>query len=120
MKLKEVRESLNLLKHGDEKKLAGKKHNSTWKILMTDYDLGETTSFLDHVYLGCTQRECQMGEDIVDICTSMFASRISAGAGPDAETICSWSYDMEGHAKKCVERCCEFAKKTTQRNAMLG
>ena len=98
---------------------------------MTDYDLGETTSFLDHVYLGCTQRECQMGEDIVDICTSMFASRISAGAGeklpetkvtgkPDAETICSWSYDMEGHAKKCVERCCEFAKKTTQRNAMLG
>ena len=26
----------------------------------------------------------------------------------------SWSYDMEGHAKKCVERHCELAKKTTQ------
>ena len=25
-----------------------------------------------------------------------------------------WSYDMEGHAKKCVERYCEFANKTTQ------
>ena len=54
----------------------------------------------------------------------MLGSRISAGAEeklptrasgkPDAETISSWSYDMEGHAKKCVERCCELATKTTQ------
>ena len=28
--------------------------------------------------------------------------------------ISSWSYEMEGHAKKCVERCCELANKTTQ------
>ena len=28
--------------------------------------------------------------------------------------ISSWSYDMEGHAKKCVERNCELANKTTQ------
>ena len=44
----------------------------------------------------------------------MLESRISAGAKeiqltkasgkPDAETISSWSYDMEGHAKTCVER----------------
>ena len=33
---------------------------------------------------------------------------------PDAETISSWSYDMEGLAKKCVERYCEVAEKTTQ------
>ena len=26
----------------------------------------------------------------------------------------SWSYDVEGHAKKCVERYCELANKTTQ------
>ena len=54
----------------------------------------------------------------------MLESRISAGATekfpirasgkPDAETISSWSYDMEGHAKKCVERYCELANKTTQ------
>ena len=30
------------------------------------------------------------------------------------ESISSWSYDMEGHAKKCVERNCELANKTTQ------
>ena len=28
--------------------------------------------------------------------------------------ISSWSYDMAGHAKKCVERYCELANKTTQ------
>ena len=32
----------------------------------------------------------------------------------DAETISSWSHDMEGHAKKCVERYCELANKTTE------
>ena len=26
----------------------------------------------------------------------------------------SWSYDMEGNAKKCVERYCELANRTSQ------
>ena len=47
---------------------------------MKDVDLGEPTSFLDHVYLGCTQRECQISKYIVDNYNSMFESRISAGA----------------------------------------
>ena len=108
-------------------KLAGKKPkiNPTWKILMKDVGLGEPTSFLDHVYLGCTQRECQASKDIVDKYRSMFESRISAGATEklpetiatgefDAETISSWSNNMENHAKKCVERYCELANETTQ------
>ena len=45
---------------------------------MKDVDLGEPTPFLDHVYLGCTQRECQMSKDIVDNYRTMFESRISA------------------------------------------
>ena len=54
-----------------------------------------------------------MSKDIVDNYRTMFESRISAG---DSEMfrICSWSYDMAGHAKKCVERYCELANKTTQ------
>ena len=49
----------------------------------------------------------------------MFESRISAGRTeklpfPQNLRISSWSYDMEGHAKKCVERYCELANKTTQ------
>ena len=41
----------------DDIKLAGKKHNidPMWKVLSKEVDLGEPTSFLDHVYLGCTQ-----------------------------------------------------------------
>ena len=47
-------------------KVAGKKQNinPTWKILMKDVDLGEPTSFLDHVSLGCTQRECKISNEI--------------------------------------------------------
>ena len=66
----------------DDIKLAGKTENiePTWKILIEDVDLGEPTSFPDHVYLGCTQRECQISEDIESNYGDMVESRISAGA----------------------------------------
>ena len=72
---------------------------------MKDVDLGEPTLFFDHVYLGCTQRECQASKDTVDNHRNMFESRIFAGAmekllvseNSDAN-ISSWFYDMEGHA----------------------
>ena len=105
----------------DDIKLAGKKQNidPMWKVLNKEVDLGEPTSFLDHEYLGCTQRQCEINKDIVDNYRTMFESRISAGRPeklPCSEnpSISSWSYDMEDHAKKCVERYCELANKTTQ------
>ena len=105
----------------DEIKLAGKKQNINpmWKVSNKEVDLGEPTSFLDHVFLGCTQRQCEISKDIVDNYRPMFESRISAGTTeklPCWENlrISSWSCDMEGHAKKCVERYCELASKTTQ------
>ena len=51
-----------------------------WKKLMELVDLDEPTSFPDHVYLGCTQRECQPNEDVVNQHREMFESRISATA----------------------------------------
>ena len=51
------------------------RHESGWKKaeygshvkkLMKNVDLDETTSFLDHVYLGCTQRECKPNEIIIE------------------------------------------------------
>ena len=105
----------------DDIKLDGKKQNidPLWKVPNTEGDLGESTSFLDHVYLGCTQNQCEISKDIVDNYRTMFGSRISAEATeklPCSENLCisSWSYDMEGHAKKCVERYCELANRTTQ------
>ena len=62
-------------------KLAGKKQylDPMWKVLNKEVDLGEPTSFLDHVYLGCTQRLCEISKDFVDNYRAMFESRISAG-----------------------------------------
>ena len=102
-------------------KLAGKKQNldPMWKQLNKEGDLGEPTSFLDHENLGCTQRQCQTSKDNVDNYRTMFESRMSAGGleklpYPQNLRISSWSYDMVGHAKKCVERYCELANKMTQ------
>ena len=50
-----------------------------WKVLNKEVDLGEPTSFLDHVHLGSTQRHCETSKDIVDNYRAMFESRISAG-----------------------------------------
>ena len=74
------------------------------------HPIGRTNIILDHVHLGCSQRQCETSKDVVDNYRNLFESRISAGATeklpetkamvkPDAETISSSSYDMEGHAK---------------------
>ena len=70
-------------------------------------DIDEPTSFPDHAYVGCTQRERKPNETIIKQHKKMCKSRISAGATeklplwqkPHAQTV-AWSYDMEGHAKK--------------------
>ena len=89
-----------------------------WKVLNKEVDLGEPTSFLDHVFLGCTQRQCQTSKDTVDNYRTMFESRISAERVeklPFPQNLCisSRSHDIAGYAKKCVERYCELANKTT-------
>ena len=65
----------------------------------------EPTSFLDHVYLGCTQGQCETSKDIAHNDRTMFESRMFAGAteknyqARKKLNISTWSYDMEGHAK---------------------
>ena len=51
-----------------------------WKVLCKEVDLGDPTSFLEHAYLGCTQRQCEVNQDIVDNYRTIFESRISPGA----------------------------------------
>ena len=88
-----------------------------WK----NVDLDEPTSFLDHVFLGCAQRECKPNDAIIEECTTMFESRISLGATekllgrkkPHAKTV-AWSCDMEGLARKYIEPYCELANKTVE------
>ena len=91
-----------------------------WKVLNKEVDLGEPTSFLDHENLGCTQRQREISKDIVGQLQNHV--RIANFCGvirpnyffPQNLRISSWSFDIAGHAKKCVERYCELANKTTQ------
>ena len=68
--------------------------------------------------------ELQRCVRIQDFCWSQGKTTYNSFRKLDAETISSWSYDMEGHAKKCVERYFELVNKATRifqsRNAMHG
>ena len=65
----------------DDIKMAGTKQNiaPVWKKVTRNVDLNEPTSFLDHVYLRCTQRDCASNESLIEQYKEMFESRISAG-----------------------------------------
>ena len=97
------------------------KDYSIWYTWMNNVDIDEPTSFLDHVYLRCIQRERKSNKTIIEQHKKMFGSRISEGATeklpgwekPQAQTV-AWSYDMEGHAQKCVARHCELANKKVE------
>ena len=62
-----------------------------WKVLK-EVDLGEPTSVLDHVYLGCTQSQCEISKDTVDTFRTMFESRISAGATEKITMLGKFAY----------------------------
>ena len=75
----------------DDIKMVGRKQilSPMWKKLVKLVDVGEPTSFLDHVFLGCTQRETIIEEYRV------FESRISIRA---AEKLPGW---RETSRKNC-------------------
>ena len=94
-------------------KREGKKNNlkRMWDKLMQQVDLEEPPPLLDQENLGCTQRECKPNLKIVQGNEDMLESLVSAGTikqlprweRSHADTV-AWSYDMEEHAKKCVEK----------------
>ena len=106
--------------HVDDSKLVGKKtliRCGTYSIKKSIWENQHLSLIMYN--LGCTQRQREISKDIVDNYRVMFESRISAGATEKLPCsgnlrISSWSDDMEGHAKKCVERYFELANKTTQ------
>ena len=95
------------LRHGED---VGKLHQKV--------DLDDPVSFIDQVYLGCAQRAVHVNERIVMGKQKMFSKLISVSTDVKTEEknpkdITAWIYDMEGHTRKCVERDCEEAHKTS-------
>ena len=74
------KQGLFLSENVDDIKMAERKQNMApmRKKFMKLVDFDEPTPFLE--YLGCTQRECKPNEIVIEACTKMFESRISAGA----------------------------------------
>ena len=104
----------------DDVKLAAKKQNidPMWKVLNKEVDLGEPTSAFDHVYLGCTQRQCEKKRYVWPLENHVriqyFRKILGKIPSSEAVSISTRSYDVDGHAKKCVERYCELANKTSE------
>ena len=78
-----------------------------WKVHNKEVDLGEPTSFLDHVYLGCTQIQGERSKEIVDNYRTMFESIISAGATEKTpcSTICVFLRGLTIYGGSCQETC---------------
>ena len=92
----------------DDIKLVGKKTNidPMWEILNKEVDLGEPTSFFDHVHLGCIQRQCEISKDIVDNYRTMFESRIYAGGTKNIMFGKSmYFFVVLRHGGSCQEMC---------------
>ena len=105
----------------DDIKLTGKKQilircgkYSTKKLIWEHQHL----SWIMYTW-GALKDNVKISKDILDNYRTMFESRISVERTenlpfPQNLRISLWSYDMEGLAKKCLERYCELANKTTQ------
>ena len=102
--------------------MAGKKQSLApmWKKLMKNVDIDEPTSFLDHVYLGCTQRECKPNETIIEQYTRMFETHFCwgnkqiTGMAETARTNSSVVLRHGGTCSECVERYWELANKKVE------
>ena len=116
------RKMLFLSVQTDDVKLTGKKRNidPMWKVLKKDLDLDGPTSLLDHVYglhsTGMRHQQRYWGQlqnyvCIQDLCRSKRKTILFRGAW---RRHLPWSFDMEGHAKKFVEWCCELTNKKHQ------
>ena len=104
-----IKKGLFLSVYVDDIKLAGKKQNidPLWKVLNKEVDLGEPTSFLDHLYLGCIQRQCGISKDIVDNSRTMFESQNFRGRNRKTTIFGKYSYFFVvlRYGRSCQEMC---------------
>ena len=91
-----------------------------WKSLRKDVDLEYPTTWLDQVFVGCTQRETEVHQHAVQakadlfgrITTTQVTSEERTEVTISSQSITAWSHDMQGHTEKCVDKNCELAGKS--------
>ena len=88
--------------------------------LQKKVDSEDPTSLLDQVCLGCPQRPAQVNNRLVVEKQNLFSKLISTYTDVRTEEknpkdITAWSYDIEGHAQKCVVRYCHLTHKTVDK-----
>ena len=107
----------------DDIKMAGKQQNLApmLKILMKSVEVDELTSFLTtciwDALSGKANRMKQSLNNAQKCSNHVFLleqqRKLPGWQKPHAQTG-AWSYDMEGHAQKCVERYCDLANKKVE------
>ena len=114
-----MKKRLFLSVYVDDMKLAGKKHNidPMWKVLNKEVDY-QHLSWIMYTWaaLNDNAKKVKILWSITEPCLNreFSAGEVVKLPFPQNLRISSWSYDMESHAKKCAERYCELANKTTQ------
>ena len=98
----------------DDINKAGKKQNidPMWKVLNKEVDLGKPTSFLDHVHLGCTQRQCEISKDIVDNYRTHQSLACKVYVFSDS-VLCLGKVKSEPSIKYCLGRTIELVQRFT-------
>ena len=82
-----------------------------WDVLRTYIDLEGPTSFLNQVYLFGTQRGAEVCHEAVQakadllhlLTTTEGVNGKQRKNTNSSHSITAWSYDVGGHAEKCVE-----------------
>ena len=97
-------------------KLAGTKQNldPMWKVLNKEVDLGEPTSFLDHVYLGYTQRQCDCVQLLQHVRIANFSGENRKTSIPSKSSYFHGRMTWWVMQRSVWKPYCELANKTTQ------
>ena len=87
-----------------------------WTILRRGFDLEVPTPLLNQMNLVVTQRDAEVDHHAVKaqadlfrrITTTVVTHERQNKNNNSCQPTTAWSYDIEGHAEKCVERFCEM------------
>ena len=82
----------------------GQNIDPMWKVLNKEVDLGERTSFLDHVYLRCTHRPCEISKDCWQLLNHVWITNFRGGNRKASILWESWYFFMVfWYGRSCEE-----------------